>query len=120
MPAKYWMEVKDGVSYNKVWSPDGTADVQEHWVELPEEDTAQVGWAFDGTTWTEPTVSIDELRVMRDALLGVSDFTQLADSPFNDEEKIEWATYRQELRDLPNGYTPIADPVYPIRPDVLE
>jgi len=37
MPAKYWMEVKDGIAYNKVWSPDGIADVQDNWVEVPED-----------------------------------------------------------------------------------
>lgn len=117
MPAKYWMEVKDGVSYNKVWSPDGTADVQEHWVELPEEDTAQVGWVFDGTTWIEPTVSIDDLRVERDALLSSSDFTQLADSPLTDEQKNAWVTYRQQLRDLPGSYVPVTEPEWPIQPE---
>lgn len=117
MPAKYWMEVKDGVSYNKVWSPDGTADVQEHWVELSEEGVAQVGWSWDGTTWTEPTVSIDDLRVERDALLSSSDFTQLADSPLTDEQKNAWVTYRQQLRDLPGSYVPVTEPEWPIQPE---
>ena len=34
-------------------------------------------------------------------LLYDSDWTQGADSPFNDSKKSEWATYRQQLRDLP-------------------
>jgi hypothetical protein len=117
MPAKYWMEVKDGVAYNKVWSPDGTADVQEHWVEIPDEDAAHIGWAFDGTTWTEPTVSAEDLRVERDALLTESDFTQLADSPLTDEQKAAWATYRQQLRDLPDSYVPVAEPEWPTKPE---
>jgi hypothetical protein len=116
MSAKYWLEVKDGIAYNKVWSPDGIADMQEHWVELPEEDIAQVGWSWDGTTWTEPTVSIDELRVDRDALLRASDFTQLADSPFTNDERAALVLYRQELRDLPSSYTPVAQPVFPVDP----
>lgn len=110
------MEVEDGVAYNKVWSPDGTADVQEHWVEIPEESTAHVGCFWDGTTWTERTVSVDELRIIRDVLLSTSDFTQLADSPLTGEQKTAWATYRQELRDLPGSYIPVADPVYPTEP----
>jgi len=117
MPAKYWMEVKDGVAYNKVWSPDGTADVQEHWIELSEEGAAQVGWSWDGTTWTEPTVSIDELRAERDALLGTSDFTQLADSPLTEGQKTAWTTYRQQLRDLPESYVPVTEPEWPIQPE---
>ena len=116
MPAKYWLEVKDGVAYNKVWSPDGTADVQEHWVELSEEGEAQFGWAFDGTTWTEPTVSVEDLRVERDALLIKSDFTQLEDSPLSAEQKTLWTTYRQQLRDLPGSYTPVEHPEWPTPP----
>lgn len=33
-------------------------------------------------------------------LLVDSDYTQLPDAPFTVEQKAEWATYRQELRDL--------------------
>jgi len=45
----------------------------------------------------------EEIRTIRDRLLRDSDFTQLSDSPFSSEVKALWATYRQELRDLPEN-----------------
>ncbi len=40
----------------------------------------------------------DVIRQWRNRELAVSDWTQLPDSPV---DKTAWATYRQELRDLP-------------------
>lgn len=39
-------------------------------------------------------------RRRRDQLLAASDWTQLPDSPLSEEERAEWAVYRQALRDL--------------------
>jgi hypothetical protein len=54
------------------------------------------------TTWSE--VSKEHatafLRFYRDIRLSSSDWTQLPDSPLSAEKKQEWATYRQQLRDL--------------------
>jgi len=52
------------------------------------------------------------LRVERNALLASSDWTQSPDSPL-DEAKAEWATYRQELRDLPASTEDPANPTWP-------
>ena len=41
------------------------------------------------------------IRSTRDAKLIQSDWTQTVDSPLSDAKKAEWATYRQELRDMP-------------------
>lgn len=48
-----------------------------------------------------------ELRAARDWKLSQSDWTQLIDSPFTEEQKELLAIYRQELRDLPEN---IEDP----------
>lgn len=45
---------------------------------------------------------INSLRQWRNERLRESDWTQLPDSPV---DKQAWATYRQELRDLPSQYT---------------
>jgi len=45
-------------------------------------------------------------RQIRDLKLKRCDWTQAVDSPLSDEKKAEWATYRQQLRDLPNTITP--------------
>lgn len=40
----------------------------------------------------------DQIKLWRDAELKNSDWTQLSDAPV---DKIAWADYRQQLRDLP-------------------
>lgn len=44
---------------------------------------------------------LEDVRAKRDQLLKDSDFTQVADAPYTTQEKEDWATYRQALRDLP-------------------
>lgn len=59
------------------------------------------------------------LRDRRDYLLSLCDWTQSADSPLSDSKKTEWATYRQQLRDLPSNYTDsdsFGDVVWPTKP----
>jgi hypothetical protein len=43
---------------------------------------------------------ISQMRPARDGCLAGTDKTQLADYPLGDHTAAEWATYRQELRDL--------------------
>jgi len=43
---------------------------------------------------------IDDMRSQRDALLKATDWTQVADAPV---DSAAWATYRQQLRDLPTS-----------------
>ena len=59
------------------------------------------------------------LRNKRNLMLKECDWTQAADSPLSDPKKAEWATYRQQLRDLTNTYTTensIEDIVFPTKP----
>jgi hypothetical protein len=70
-------------------------------------DDVNVGWSYDGETFTdEDTIDEEELsaqeRVKRDNFLSDSDWTQLPDSQLTDAKKTEWATYRQSLRDVPS------------------
>ena len=57
------------------------------------------------------------LRATRNAMLVDSDWTQIADSPLADEVKVNWAIYRQELRDLPASTQDVANPVWPDAPE---
>jgi len=43
------------------------------------------------------------IRTERNRLLSESDWTQLLDSPLTTEKRIEWQTYRQQLRDFPQN-----------------
>lgn len=98
-------------------------------------------YAFTGTTVTETPVLSDvyipppkseeelfqealvALRIQRDQLISECDWTQLVDvqSIHNDEWKTQWATYRQQLRDLPNlciaGEINIYEVIWPIKPN---
>ena len=60
------------------------------------------------------------IRNKRNELLKESDWTQLNDCPLSDLKKQEWATYRQELRDLPSSQQAIdniADVIFPTIPE---
>lgn len=49
------------------------------------------------------------VRKERNAALGASDWTQLADSPLDAGQKTAYATWRDDLRDLPQDYPAIGD-----------
>ena len=50
-------------------------------------------------TWDTARAAV--VRAERDTLLLACDWTQLPDSPLDTTPKAAWATYRQELRDIP-------------------
>lgn len=65
----------------------------------------------------ELDMALDNLRAKRNKLLVDSDYIVLADSPVND--KANWLTYRQSLRDLTIGLDTVAKVnavVFPIKP----
>ena len=65
----------------------------------------------------ELDMALDNLRAKRNKLLADSDYIVLADSPVND--KANWITYRQALRDITNGLTTVAQVnavVFPTKP----
>ena len=75
---------------------------------------------IDGEAVVRTDNILEILRLKRDALLTESDWTQVSDSPLIDAKKTEWATYRQELRDLPSSHqstTNFDDVVFPTQPD---
>ena len=58
--------------------------------------------------YTPPYISgtnESQIRQLRNQLLIASDWTQGSDSPLTDAKKAEWATYRQQLRDMMSSYT---------------
>ena len=83
--------------------------------------------SVDNITWLEGTTPIaksdietkmtaldtsnkmEALRVDRNILLAACDWTQVVDSPLTSTKNTEWATYRQQLRDLPTSANPTID-----------
>ena len=55
----------------------------------------------------------DQVRSQRNVLLSGSDWTQLSDSPVDSSA---WATYRQELRDIPQTFSTPESVVWPAKP----
>lgn len=59
-------------------------------------------------------------REQRDRLLRESDWTQISDySLISEEERVLWAEYRQELRDLPETYPDPFTIVWPSKPEPI-
>lgn len=58
-------------------------------------------WTSSG--WTKNTTDLfNSIISIRNGKLFASDWTQLADAPLSASKKVEWATYRQALRDFPD------------------
>jgi hypothetical protein len=58
----------------------------------------------------------DTIREERDRLLTASDWTQVDDTPLTNAKKIEWAQYRQELRDIPQQDGFPFEVLWPVNP----
>tara|TARA_R100001460_G_scaffold39764_2_gene74692 strand:+ start:2127 stop:2636 length:510 start_codon:yes stop_codon:yes gene_type:complete len=57
-------------------------------------------------------------RITRNKLLDDTDWTQMNDSPLSNEDKTAWATYRNELRNLPDddAWPNLSDEDWPVSP----
>lgn len=89
-------QVPAAEKYQKVIEVDPIKDEQGFWrqtwsiVDMNDEEKA-----------VEDERKANEVRVQRDFLLMQCDWTQLDDAPITNAKKLEWATYRQALRDIP-------------------
>ena len=61
-------------------------------------------------------LNLSPIRHQRNAMLNGTDWTQIADAKLGDHTAEEWATYRQELRDLPSKYSKVSEVVWPDDP----
>ena len=104
-------EYTDGVSHNGYLVKDITGlDITgQYWtgsgfLALPECPGKFFKWG--GSSWVfQVDEAIQEVILQRNNKLYLSDWTQMADAPLTTEQKAEWATYRQALRDLPSTIT---------------
>ena len=55
----------------------------------------------------------ERIRIHRDSLLKDSDWRMIEDAPW---DKTAWATYRQQLRDLPTSVSDPAQIIFPKPP----
>jgi hypothetical protein len=61
-------------------------------------------------------MTLDTIRVIRNAKLRATDHTQLMDAPLTPEQKQAYKDYRKKLRDLPQNISDINDVQWPEEP----
>ena len=96
----------------------GTKYYQDGWKEKPSKPNQFYNWTFDGWVFDSDRFW-KEVRRLRAIKLYQSDWTQLPDAPLTDAQKVEWTTYRQELRDVPINNTTaqsLEEVVWPTEP----
>lgn len=84
---------------------------------IPQKPDGFYKWDFDTHEWVlDYEAASADVIAKRDKALLDSDWTQLPDVPLTQDQKNEWATYRQELRDIPqqSGYP--YNVVWPVAP----
>ena len=84
------------------------------------DNTVQTGDDYDGSSFSRPVVTFDmaleDLRVNRNRLLKETDYLALSDNTLSDDMR----TYRQDLRDITNGLTTVAEVeavTFPTKPE---
>ena len=74
-------------------------------------------WAVQPMTASEVVARTEQewaaVRNMRGWKLASTDWTQIADAPLTDEQRVAWSAYRQDLRDLPQTQTDPFNIVWP-------
>ena len=61
-------------------------------------------------------LDMNMVRSQRNGMLAAADWTQLGDAALGDHTAVEWAAYRQALRDLPQTYSRVSEVVWPNDP----
>jgi hypothetical protein len=61
-------------------------------------------------------LDFSHVRAQRNSMLAGCDWTQIADATLGAHTAEEWAAYRQELRDLPGGFSKVSEVVWPTPP----
>ena len=85
--------------------------VNGEYIELTAEELAEMA-----ERGAQADLDFSMVRMDRDNLLRSTDWTQIADATLGAHTAEEWATYRQELRDLPAGFSKVSEVVWPDDP----
>ena len=86
------------------------------WVDC--DDTVEVGFEYDGTTFTNPKPVwseeelLERLRARRNVLLAETDWWASSDLTMTTEQ----TSYRQALRDITDTYSSLDTVVWPTKP----
>lgn len=112
------LQLQDGESYLE-----GAIDDSAYYIEngeaisIPPKPDQYSVFDFTIKQWVQQeNLAIADVLPKRQRLLYASDWTQIPNCPLTAEKQAEWATYRQELRDIPqqSGYP--LNVVWPVAP----
>ena len=81
------------------------------YIDLTEAEEAELDAQFEAAD-----LDLRNVRAQRNGMLSGSDWTQIGDAALGDHTAEEWATYREELRDLPETYSRVSEVVWPNDP----
>jgi len=86
-------------------------------IQIPPQPSQYSVFDFTAKQWVlNPDLASADVLTARNKLLFSTDWTQIPNNPLTSEMQAEWATYRQELRDIPqqSGYP--YNVVWPVAP----
>ncbi len=61
-------------------------------------------------------ITWEKIKKIRNYLLEKSDWTQLNDNDLSSEDKLSWASYRKELRDITVNFRNPTEVIWPTSP----
>lgn len=85
------------VEYNQNVAEVAPQNINGVWTQVWE-----ISQASDDDITKRTIEKTNEIRSMRNYLISETDWTQLDDTPVGNAKKLEWASYRQALRDIPS------------------
>jgi hypothetical protein len=86
-------------------------------VEIPSKPDQYSVFDFTTKQWVQDeTMAVSDVSSKRQRLLYASDWTQLPNGPLTTVQQAAWATYRQELRDIPSQSGYPFNVVWPVAP----
>ena len=97
--------------------------LQESYTINPDQQNVKISFQVVDLTQEEVDLKknnwLNEIRLIRNRYLQTTDFTQLIDAPFTEEEKNQCRIFRQELRDMFNGEVLVNELSWPSIPSAL-
>jgi hypothetical protein len=102
-PSKYYIKL-----------PESIYDPDPYLAQLPLEPHPQAVFNYTDLEWkitdeVKNEVALSQIRSIRNELLAASDWTQGNDTPLDYNQKLLWANYRTELRDITTTYEDVLD-----------
>lgn len=106
---KYKLLHTDLATNKKIYSK--IEDDDKSYSSCSEDDQKFKDWVAAGNTpeaATSPSTAWDQVRRERDSLLSDSDWTMITGCSV---DQAQWSAYREKLRDIPQTYKNVSDPL---------